>query len=131
MKEMKQNKPFRISDRIRSFGYALEGIILFFRTQHNAWIHLSATAIVIAAGFFYNINTNDWCWITTAIVLVIITEMLNTAIEFMCDSITMERNPQIKKIKDIAAGAVLIAALGSVIIGLVIFIPRISDFQWK
>ncbi|MEI8060323.1 MAG: diacylglycerol kinase family protein [Ferruginibacter sp.] len=127
---MKENKPFRISDRVKSFGYAFEGIVIFFRTQHNAWIHLLATVFVIITGFFLKINASEWCWITSAIIIVIITEMLNTAIEFMCDTFTLDNHPQIKKIKDIAAGAVLIAALGALVIGCLILIPNIIALMY-
>ena len=122
---MNNNKQFSIADRIKSFRFAFDGIISFFKTEHNAWIHLLATIVVITAGFIFKINSTEWCCVITAIVLVIITEMINTAIEILCDVVSREINPQIKKIKDIAAGAVLIASLAAIIIGAIIFIPKV------
>jgi diacylglycerol kinase (ATP) len=122
---MSSNKPFKISERIKSFGYALEGIVAFFKTQHNAWIHLFAAIVVVVLGFVLKVNSNEWCWLIVAITLVLITEMLNTAIEFLCDFVSPQLHPQIKNIKDIAAGAVLIAAFGAIAIGCVVFLPKV------
>jgi diacylglycerol kinase len=118
------NKPFSFSDRIKSFGFAIQGIITFFKTQHNAWIHLVAAVLVIAAGFILNVNNNEWCWLVFAIGMVFITEMFNTAIEFLTDLASPDIHPLAKKVKDVAAGAVLIAALIAVVIGLIIFLPK-------
>ncbi len=120
---MSNKKPFSIGDRIKSFKFAIKGIFSFFKTEHNAWIHLLATIVVIASGFVFKINNTEWCWIIVAIALVIITEMINTAIEILCDIISKEIDPQIKKIKDISAGAVLIASIAAIVIGLIVFIP--------
>jgi diacylglycerol kinase len=119
------NKPFRINDRVKSIGFAIQGIVTFFKTQHNVWIHLFAAVVVIISGFFFKINNNDWCWLILAIALVLITEMLNTAIEFLSDKVSPEIHPQIKKVKDVAAGAVLIAAIAAMTIGGIIFLPKI------
>lgn len=119
------NKPFSIRDRVKSFGFAIQGGITFFQTQHNTWIHLLVATIVVVFGFIMEINTNEWCWIIIVIALVMITEMLNTAIEFLCDLVSPEIHPQIKKVKDVAAGAVLIAVLAAIIIGAIIFMPKI------
>lgn len=122
---MDNNKSFLIKDRIKSFGYAIEGIGQFFRSQHNAWIHIFAAVIVIALGIILKVNANDWCWLILAIAIVIITEMLNTAIEYLTDIFSPEIHPVAKKVKDVSAGAVLIAALVSVIIGVIVFLPKI------
>ncbi len=121
---MDSNKPFLIKDRIKSFGYAFEGIALFFRSQHNAWIHIFATGIVIVSGFTLKVNATDWCWLIFAMAMVIITEMLNTAIEFLTDIASPEIHPLAKKVKDVSAGAVLVAAIASVLIGLIVFLPK-------
>jgi diacylglycerol kinase (ATP) len=122
---MSNNKPFRFGDRIMSFKFAMEGIISFFKTEHNAWIHCIAAVAVISAGFIFKINKYEWCWIISSISLVFILEMINTAIEILCDVVSPEINPQIKRIKDIAAGAVLVASLAAVVIGLIIFVPKL------
>jgi len=122
---MNNNKSISISSRIKSFGFALEGIITFFRTQHNAWIHAFAAIIVIISGFVLKVNNNEWCLIFIAIALVFIAEMANTAIEFLTDIVSPEYNLQAKKVKDVAAAAVLISAIAAIVIGLIIFLPKL------
>lgn len=122
---MDNNKPFRISDRIKSVAYALEGIVLFFKTQHNALIQAIVAIAVIALGFIWEVNASEWCFLIVAIALVFITEMLNTAIEFLTDLASPNIHSQAKKIKDVAAGAVLIAAIAAAVIGTIIFIPKL------
>ncbi|MCW3083055.1 MAG: diacylglycerol kinase [Bacteroidetes bacterium] len=118
-------KKFSITDRIKSVGYALEGLIVFFKTQHNAWIHVAAAAITIAAGFYLQLGKTDWLMIIIAITLVFITEMFNTAIEFLCDVVSPQIHPGIKKVKDVSAAAVLIAAIAAIAMGIIVFLPRI------
>ncbi|MES2397611.1 MAG: diacylglycerol kinase family protein [Bacteroidota bacterium] len=122
---MSNNKSFSISNRIKSFGFAIEGIITFFKTQHNAWIHAFATVIVVVLGFAFNVNNTEWCFLITAIALVFISEMLNTAIEFLTDIVSPDYNLKAKKVKDVAAGAVLISAIAAVVIGAVVFLPKL------
>ena len=122
---MKDKNKFSITNRFRSFGYAFEGLILFFKTQHNAWIHAAAAICAIALGFYLKIDKAEWCCIIFAISLVFVTEMLNTAIEFLCDHVSPDIHPQIKKVKDISAAAVMVAAITAVITGLVIFLPKL------
>lgn len=121
---MKNNKPFHPRDRILSFKYALQGLITFFRTQHNAWIHLVAAVIVVILGFIMKITTIEWCWLTFSIAFVFIAEMVNTALEFLTDLVSPEFHPLAGKVKDVAAAAVLLAAMAAAIIGGIIFIPR-------
>lgn len=122
---MKKEKAFSIGDRILSFGFAIQGLITFFKTQHNAWIHLLATIVVIIGGFVLKVNHNEWCWLIVSIIFVFMAEMFNTAIEFLTDLVSPQFHPLAEKVKDVAAGAVLIAAIGAVVIGLIIFIPKI------
>lgn len=121
----KENTKFSIHARIKSFGFALKGIKLFFLTQHNAWIHLAAAIVTIIAGFYFHLNTNEWCWIVAAISLVFICEAFNTAIEFLTDLVSPDYNEKAGKVKDLAAGAVLIASITALVIGLLIFLPKI------
>ena len=114
-----------ISERIKSFKYAFKGIFSMLRSQQNAWIHAFATVLISSLGFYFHISKNEWCWIILAIMAVWIAEALNTAIEFLADAVSPEHHPLIGKAKDVAAGAVLISAIGSAIIGLLIFIPYI------
>jgi diacylglycerol kinase len=109
----------------RSFRFAWNGVVYCFTTQLNFRVHLSILAVVIAAGLFFSISKTEWLAIVCCGMMVLILEMVNTALEYLCDTITTDFNPAIKIIKDIAAGAVLISALGSVVIGSMIFIPKL------
>ncbi len=122
---MSRHKPFHFHSRIKSIGFAIEGIIVFLKTQHNAWIHIVAAAIVVALGFILKINNTEWCLLSVAIALVMLTEMFNTAIEFLTDTVSPSYNPLAKKVKDVAAGAVLFAALAALIIGGIVFLPKL------
>ena len=115
---------FRVSERIQSFCYAFRGIFVVIRTQHNAWIHLLATVGVVALGFYESLSTTEWCVIILAISLVWVTEALNTAIEFLADEISLEKREGIGWAKDAGAGAVLLAAICSVVLGALIFVPH-------
>ena len=119
--------PFSMGGRMRSFVFALHGLTELIRTQHNMWIHLLVTLAVITAGVFFQLDTFEWCFVIFAIVLVWIAEALNTAIEFLCDVFSPSFHPKVKKSKDIAAGAVLISAIGATAIGCVIFIPYLYE----
>src|ERR1043165_3565449 len=99
---MKENKPFSLKDRLGSFGFAFQGLATFFRTQHNAWIHVAAAAAVVSLGFYLDVDKYDWCMLVIAIALVLIAEMLNTALEFLTDLVSPEFHPLAKKVKDVA-----------------------------
>jgi diacylglycerol kinase (ATP) len=117
---------FTILGRGRSFRFALTGLLFTFRTQHNMWLHVGVSFIVVAAGLFFHLTSGEWCSVTLAIVAVWVTEILNTAFEYLCDVVKPEFDLQVQKAKDIAAGAVLIVALGATIVGMFIFIPHIT-----
>ena len=120
-----KGKPFQFTGRIRSFKYAFAGIWTMLKSQHNAWIHAGITAIVIAAGFFFCISAAEWCRLVLAIMAVWTAEALNTAFEFLADVASPEFHPLVKKSKDVAAAAVLISAIGSVIVGWLVFGPHV------
>jgi diacylglycerol kinase len=122
---MNNNKSFSIQGRLKSFGFAIEGIITFLKTQQNAWIHCFATIVVIVLGFVLKVNNVEWCMLVIAIALVMITEMLNTSIEFLTDKVSPDYHPLAKKVKDVAAGAVLCATIVAVIIGAFVFLPKV------
>ena len=115
--------PFTFTGRIRSIKYAIRGIILILRSQHNAWIHATATIIVTILGLYFGLTVAEWCWIVIAIVAVWTAEALNTAFEFLADAASPEFHPLVAKAKDVAAGAVLISAIGAIIIGILILGP--------
>ena len=112
---------------INSFKYAIEGIISSFKTERNMKIHVLAMIIVIALGLFFKLNKVEWCFIIIAIASFISAELFNTAIETVVDMVSPERNPKAKLAKDIAAGAVLVVAIGAAIIGFIIFGPQIIN----
>lgn len=95
------------------------------RSQHNAWLHAVASVTVLFVGALCHLTAADYCWLVIAIVAVWTAEALNTALEFLADVASPEFHPLAKKAKDVAAGAVLISAAGSVVIALLIFGPHI------
>lgn len=108
-----------------SFRHAFAGIFYTFRSQPNAIIHTFFALIAILAGFIFALNYLEWLILLFTIVLVFVAEMINTALESMTDLITSQYHQQAKVAKDVSAGMVLIATLGSLIVGLVIFLPKI------
>jgi len=116
---------FSITKRIQSFKYAFNGLKIVIKEEHNARIHLLAMIIVLIAGYIFKIQTNEWIAIILSIGFVFSMELINSAIENMADFISARKNESIKKIKDLSAAGVLIAALTALIIGLLIFIPKI------
>lgn len=122
---MQSNKSFSLNSRIKSFSYAISGIRQFIWREHNARIHAAATIGVVIAAFILGVSRLEAIALALVIGGVWITEMLNTCLERMADMIHPEPHPTIKFIKDLAAGAVLVAAITAVIVGLFIFIPKI------
>ena len=121
------SKPFQFTGRIRSFKYAFRGLGIMIRSQHNAWIHTAATAAALAAGAGFHLSKSEWCWIILAVIAVWTAEALNTAFEFLADAASPGFHPLVGKAKDVAAGAVLISALGAAAIGLIIFGPHLIE----
>ena len=111
--------------RLRSVRCAVAGLKVLLRSQRNAWIHAVATALVIALALCLHLAPAEWCWLVIAIATVWIAEALNTALELLCDVACPAHNPVIGKAKDVAAGAVLLAALAAVSIGALILVPHL------
>lgn len=116
-----------ISSRIKSFKYAFQGFAPVFKSQANIWIHSLAAIIVVAYGFYFSISKFEWIALCLVIGTVFICEFINSAIETLCDYVSNEKHDAIKKVKDISAAAVLISAIVSVIVGCIIFIPKIIN----
>lgn len=114
--------------RIKSACFALAGVRTLLVTQVNARLHLCATAAVVAAGLFFNISPEEWRWLVMAITIVWICEAFNTAFEFLADTVAPEFHPGIRRAKDIAAAAVLFAAVGASLIGLLTLGPHVLEF---
>jgi len=109
--------------RLRAIGYAFEGWGYVIRTQANAWIHAAITLAALAVAIWIRLPARDWATLILTIVMVWAAEFLNTAIESLVDLASPEEHPLAKTAKDVGAAAVLIAALASVLIGLLILGP--------
>lgn len=122
---MTNRKPFSWKERLRSFRYAFAGIARLFRNEHNARIHGVVAVLVIVAGWMFDISTTEWVVIILLIGLVLMAEAFNSAIEALADVVSPQKNEGIKHTKDLAAAAVLLLVIAAVIIGLIIFVPKI------
>ncbi|AET61804.1 diacylglycerol kinase [Paenibacillus terrae HPL-003] len=111
-----RRQPWRMT-----FRYAAEGVMYALRTQINMRIHVVVTFLVIAAGLSLRISRLDWLFVSMAIAMVIVAELINTAVEAAIDLISPDIHPLAKAAKDTAAGAVLLAAVFAVIIGIFVF----------
>jgi len=120
------NDSLTFTGRIRSFRFAFNGIRVMICSQQNAWIHSLATVTVIIFGIYFGLTKSEWCWIVLAAISVWTAEALNTAFEFLTDVASPEFHPLAAKAKDVAAGAVLITAIGACLIGFLIFSPYLS-----
>ena len=123
---MRSNK-FSLKSRIESFRFAFTGIWSLLKNEHNARIHLLAAILAITMGFILKINPLEWSLLIIVIGIVFLTELLNTALENLADVVEPEWNEKIRKTKDYAAAGVLIAAVISLLVGGLIFIPRLLD----
>jgi diacylglycerol kinase len=120
------SKIFSFRKRIKSFYYAFSGLKTVLINEHNFRIHLLAAIFAIIAGTLFNISSMEWISITLIIALVLSLEIINSAIEKLADFVSPEKNIKIKAVKDMAAAAVLVAAIASLIIAAIIFIPKLS-----
>lgn len=109
----------------KSFAFAWAGIRSCFQSEPNFRIHLVLAIVVLVFSLVFKISTIEWMAVCFCIAFVLTMEMLNTALEKLCDVVHKEVHPGIKKVKDIAAGAVLVATFFSLITGIVIFLPKI------
>lgn len=112
-----------IASRIAAFGHAFRGWGHVLKTQQNAWIHSLIASIVIAMGVWLELSTRDWAILVLTIAMVFTAEFINTAIEAVVDLASPNRHPLAKVGKDVGAGAVLVAALAAIVIGLLILGP--------
>ncbi len=115
------NNRFSLAKRLRSFSHAFAGIKILLQTQHNARIHAVATLVVILAGMYFPITSMEWIVLIFCLALVWSAEAMNSALEFLSDAVTTKYHPLIKKAKDLAAAAVLITAIASVVVAFIVF----------
>ena len=123
---MTQQK-FSIYKRIKSFGFAFNGLKVMIKEEHNFRIHMLATFGVLMAGFAFHLSVNEWIAIVFSIGLVLALETINSSIEKIADFISPDKNEKIKIIKDLAAAGVLISAITAFTVGLIIFLPKILN----
>lgn len=112
---------------LNSFKYAFDGIKTALKTERNMKIHITIMILVIIAGIILKISKLEWIICVILFTMVILSELFNTAVETVVDMITAQKNEKAKIAKDVSAGAVLISAIGSAIIGLIIFLPKIYE----
>lgn len=121
---MNSDTRFSLHGRLKSFQFALAGIFGFFRTEHNARLHLLASIAVVVLSLIVKVSAAEAIALTIGMALVWISEMFNTCIEKTMDIITQEYDHRVKNIKDMSAGAVLVSAVAALVIGLIVFIPK-------
>ena len=115
-----------LNKRKNAILIAFSGIFQSLKKETHLKLHFITAALVIGLGFWFNVSKTNWIIILLCITLVICLEMFNSALEKLCDIIMPEQNPKIKYIKDVAAGAVLVACIFAVIAGLMVFIPYLN-----
>jgi diacylglycerol kinase len=120
-----KSQTFSIRKRLKSFPHAFNGLKIALKEEHNMRIHFVVTFCVLALSIFFNISKYEWVAIIFAIGFVFTMELINSAIENLIDFISLEKHDTIRKIKDLSAAAVLISAFVALIIGLIIFLPKI------
>lgn len=125
MQKLSEKKRFSLVARARSFKHALRGISVIFRTQHNAWVHGVVGGMVVVLGFVLHISHLEWGLIILSIAAVLAAEGFNTALEIDIDLTSPDEHPYARDTKDVAAGAVFLAVIGAIAVGLLVFIPKI------
>ena len=121
---MKNNK-YKAENFFKSQGHARNGLKLIFRNERNFRIDLVIAFVVILAGIAFEISYTDWIALSLVISMVFVAETINSAIEAICDTVSLDYKVNIKYAKDVSAGAVLVTAFVSVITGLIIFMPYV------
>jgi diacylglycerol kinase len=124
---MKNNK-YQAENFFKSQGYARNGLKLIFKNERNFRIDLVFAILVIIAGFLFRVSHMDWIALSLVISMVFIAETINSAIEALCDTVSVEYKVNIKYAKDVSAGAVLVSAVVSIITGLIVFLPYLIEF---
>ena len=127
-KRISEAEEFSLAARKRSFRYAVRGMGIILKTQHNFWIQMIMAGIVVFLGIFFSISSIEWCILILSMMAVLEAESFNTAMEIDIDLTSPEYHPYARDTKDVAAGAVLIAVIGATLVGCIVFIPKILLF---
>ncbi len=123
-----KNQKFSVKNRLRSFKFAINGFKILVKEEHNSRIHVCAMILAIVLGFLFNIESMEWLGIILSAGLVIALELINSSIENLSDFVAKEESHDlIKKAKDLSAAAVLFASLSALLVGLIIFIPKLIE----
>ena len=125
--EPKEKKAFSLIARIESFKYAFRGIYVFVKNTHNAWVEIFCSIFSIALGFYFSISESEWLALIIAILVLFMAEAFNTAMEVHMNLTSPGEHPFARDTKDIAAGAVFIAAMLAFIVCLIIFLPKVIE----
>jgi len=128
MEKMSEKKRFSIVARAKSFVHAFRGLHILIRSTHNSWIYLFFAILTICLGFILKISNIEWILLVFAIGFVFVAEAFNTAIEIDINLTSPNYHPYARDTKDVAAGAVLISVFIAIIVGLIIFLPKILAF---
>jgi diacylglycerol kinase (ATP) len=120
---VEEREGFRLAARVRSFRHAFRGLAALVSSQHNAWVHALATAVVVALGLLLDVDRTQWALLALACGGVWAAEGLNTALEWLCDAVSPEHHPLVGRAKDVAAAAVLLAALAASAVGALVLGP--------
>lgn len=123
----KSKDKFSVKKRLESLMYALNGLKILFKEEHNARVHLVVSFIVIISGIMFNVSIVEWIILCLSVGLVISFEIVNSAIENLADFVSPEYHNLIKKVKDLSAAAVLVSTISGAIAGILIFLPKIID----
>lgn len=123
----KGSEKFSLKKRSKSALYALNGLRVLFLEEHNSRIHIAIVIVVVTAGFLLKISNTEWLVVCILIALVFSLEIINSAIENICDYISPQWNEVIKKVKDLVAAAVFVSSVISVICGAIIFLPKLYN----
>lgn len=118
---------FSYRKRLKSFRYAFSGILKFLESEHNSWIHLTATIVVTILAILLSVSRMEALFLTIVVAVVWIMELINSAIEKTMDFISHEQKQEIKWIKDLAAAAVLVASITALAVGCIVFIPKVMQ----
>ena len=121
---MNQDK-FSLKSRLGSFKFAVHGLVSLIKNEHNSRIHLIVALAAIIIGIILNLNQYEWALLIVVIGIVFISELLNSSIESLADHINPEWNELIRRAKDYSAAAVLVSAVIAIVVGALIFLPRI------
>jgi diacylglycerol kinase len=115
----------RISRLLKSYGYAIRGLVKTFREEQNLKIQTFASLVVFILGIYFSISRIEWAILVLVICLVLIAEISNSAVERITDVLKPRINTYVKEIKDIMAAAVFLSSIGAIVIGLIIFLPYV------